>query len=225
MKRILIGVMVAGLAAPLAAQVPGVPVVNAGVSSGVRVGTLVGRGNDGAGGGTAVALMASMGSRRASIAGYLGRLGGSAWSDDPIYAPGVVGAYRLAGGPLVPIAVNFQAGAGRHSVPIGLGGERVSVWQVPVGVGISWTIPQPALAIKPWVAPRMQYSRHSMPITVLAAGAESVTTTDVAFGLSGGIAFGLLNGVGIDLAVDRVFDDRLTSKPTTVGVGVSLNLK
>ncbi|MHB1329642.1 MAG: hypothetical protein ACYC2K_15700 [Gemmatimonadales bacterium] len=225
MKRILVGVMVAGLVSPLAAQAPGLPVVNTGVSSGFRVGTLVGRGNDGAGAGTAVALTGSVGSRRAAIGGYLARLGGSSWSDEAIYTPGLVGTYRLAGGPLVPIAVNLQAGVGRHSVPIGVGGERVSVWQVPVGVGISWTIPQPVVAIKPWLAPRLQYSRHSVPITVLAAGAESVTTTDVAFGLSGGIAFGLLNGVGIDLAVDRVFDDRLTSKPTTVGVGVSLNLK
>lgn len=225
MKGLRIGVLVAGLALPLAAQAPGLPVVNTGVASGVRVGTMVGRGNDGAGSGTAVGLSGSVGSRRASVGAYLARMSGSAWSDDPIYAPGVVGAYRLAGGPLVPVAVNLQAGAGRHSVPIGIGTDRISVWQVPVGVGISWTIPQPAVAIKPWVAPRVQYSRQSRPATVLAGGAKSVTTTDVAFGLSGGIAFGLLNGVGIDLAVDRVFDDRLTSKPTTVGVGVSLNLK
>lgn len=225
MKQILIGILMAGVALPLAAQAPGLPVVNAGVASGIKVGTLVGRGNDGAGAGTTLAVNGSVGSRRASVGGYVARMSGSNWSEEAIYAPGVVGGYRLAGGPLVPVAVNLQAGAGRHSVPIGIGGERVSVWQVPVGVGISWTIPQPALAIKPWVAPRVQYSRQSRPATVLAAGAGSVTTTDVAFGLSGGVAFGLLNGVGIDLAVDRVFDDRLTSKPTTVGVGVSLNLK
>ncbi|MBX3146956.1 MAG: hypothetical protein KF785_09285 [Gemmatimonadales bacterium] len=225
MKRIMTGLLVTMLALPLAAQAPGLPVVNAGVASGVKFGTMVGRGNDGAGSGTTVAVSGSVGSRRAAIGGYLARMAGSSWSDDPITAPGVVGSYRLAGGPLVPVAINLQAGAGRYSTPIGLGGERVSVWQVPVGVGIAWTIPQPAVAIRPWIAPRIQYSRQSLPGTVLAARAESVTTTDVAFGLSGGVAFGLLNGVGIDLAVDRVFDDRLTSKPTTVGVGVSLNLK
>jgi hypothetical protein len=88
---------------------------------------------------------------------------------------------------------------------------------------LSWTIPQPVVAIKPWIAPRIDYARVTTPLVSVAQLSTSSTTTDTNFGLSGGVTFGLLNGLSVDVAADRVFASG--GKPTTVGFGLSFNFR
>jgi hypothetical protein len=70
-------------------------------------------------------------------------------------------------------------------------------------------IPNPALAIRPWLAPRLD-------IGYVKSGGTSNTATN--FGLSGGLELNLLNGFGIQAAYDRVFAKDV-SDPATFGIG------
>ena len=85
---------------------------------------------------------------------------------------------------------------------------------MPVGVGVMLTIPTPGMAIKPWVAPRYDYSRVS-------AGGSSTSATE--FGLGLGLDLAFLNGLGVRAAYDAVFADGTTL--STIGVGVTYALR
>ena len=213
----LVGVVLSVL--PLRAQAPGIPVVNAGVARGFTATAMAGFPNDAAGDGTALLAGVSFGARRASVGAFLSRvdIGG-----DDVNSGGGNVTVKVLGGPLVPVAVNLQAGVAYYSIALGSSSTagKVKNWHVPVGVGISWTIPRPVVALKPWIAPRLDYTRSDAPSgsLILVDGSE----TD--FGLSGGLSFGFLNGLSVDLAVDRVFTDA-AKKPTTFGVGVSFTFK
>jgi hypothetical protein len=61
---------------------------------------------------------------------------------------------KVFGGPLVPLSVTLQAGA-EYADPSGPG----TVVHAPIGVGIALTIPNPNLAIRPWIAPRVDVTR------------------------------------------------------------------
>lgn len=212
-------IVVAGQAA---AQAPGLPVINSGVSRGATIGAQIGFGNDGAGGGTAYGVQVGYGFRRLAVAAFGSGLANSDLRAATSYAGGASLAYRVLGGPLVPVSVNFHAGASYSAPrfgPAGGGGFTAKTWHVPIGLGLSWTFPQPVVAIKPWLSPRADVRRTT------TAGPNSFSGTDTAFGLSGGIAFGFLNGLGIDVAFDRVFSQGTGSKPTVIGVGLSYSLK
>jgi hypothetical protein len=221
-RRITLG-LIGSVLAPgaLAAQAPGLPVMNSGATRGVTVAALVGFPNDAAGGGTALQAGVTLGARRVAVGGFLARIGSPDGSADDVYSGGAAVTLKVLGGPLVPVAVNLQAGAAYAAQPIGTGGDKAKTWRVPVGLGISWTIPQPVVAIKPWIAPRLDYSRTDLPSGSLALGEGSRTD----FGLSGGISFGFLNGLALDLAVDRVFRDGVGAKPLTFGAGVSFTFR
>ena len=77
--------------------------------------------------------------------------------------------------------------------------QDVTVWRFPLGVGFALTIPNPALAIKPWLAPRADILRVSPEI--------GDATTETEFGLSGGIELNTLTGLGIHAAYDAIFAD------------------
>jgi len=115
--------------------------------------------------------------------------------------------YRLLGGPLVPLSVTLQAGAS-YSKP-GQGALEQSLYHFPIGIGFALVIPNPVLAIHPWLAPRLDIVRTS---------ATGGSNTDTNFGLSGGLEFNLLNGFGIQAAYDRVFAKDVAD-PATFGLG------
>ena len=62
---------------------------------------------------------------------------------------------KVFGGPLVPFSVTLQGGAEY----VKNSGARVI--HAPIGLGIALRIPNPALAIKPWIAPRLDVVRVS----------------------------------------------------------------
>jgi hypothetical protein len=193
-------------AAPLAAQNPGLPVYNMGVPRGIGLYGDIGFPNDAAGKGTAYGATARAG---------FGDLGVTATvsADNPKGPAGSEAAvggtlnYRLLGGPLVPLSVTLQAGAS-YSKP-GEGALQESLYHFPIGIGFALVIPNPVLAIHPWLAPRLDLVRTSV---------NGGSSTETHFGLSGGLEFNLLNGFGVQAAYDRVFATDVPD-PGTFGLG------
>ncbi|HET6798525.1 MAG TPA: hypothetical protein VFH40_15295 [Gemmatimonadales bacterium] len=203
------GLMVALVtAASASAQVRGIPVYNNGVPRGIAVYGDVGFSNEAAGKGTALAVTGRAG---------FGPLGATAIlstfnPDGPAGSDVSVGAtlnYKLFGGPLVPLSVTLQGGIGYAKPDNGiLPGNDVTELRFPVGVGFALTIPNPALAIRPWIAPRLD---------IVRASASGTSNTETHFGLGGGLELNLLNGFGMHAAYDRVFTD--LEDPSVFAVG------
>jgi hypothetical protein len=212
MKQAVLGAVIAaavlaGGAASVEAQVRGIPVYNPGVPRGIGLYGDVGFPNDKAGGGTAYAVTGRAG---------FGPLGATAMlstynPDGPTDSDVSVGAtlnYRVFGGPLVPLAVTLQGGIG-YAKPETLPDLDLTELRFPVGVGFALTIPNPVLAIKPWLAPRLDIVRRS------ADGLDG--ETDSEFGLSGGIELNTLGGFGLHATYDAIFADGGT--PGVFGLG------
>ena len=117
--------------------------------------------------------------------------------------------YRVFGGPLVPLAVTLQGGIGYAKPENGALPDETTELRFPVGVGFALTIPNPVLAIKPWLAPRLDIVRRS------ADGVDA--QTDSEFGLSGGLELNTLGGFGLHATYDAIFAEGGT--PGVFGVG------
>lgn len=199
----------AGVAASAAAQVRGIPIDNSGVPRGIGIHATVGFANDDGGGGTGYGLLGKVGF------GALGATGSISTSDpdasDAEISLGGTVDYRVFGGPLVPLSVTLQAGAGwvqAQGSDLVLPPPDVTTWHFPVGAGFTLTIPNPSLAIRPWLAPRVDVVRTST---------DGGDETETNFGLSGGVELNFLNGLGLHAAYDAVFTDGAT--PGVFGVG------
>ena len=190
------------------AQVTGLPVRNSGVSSGLTLSGEVGFPDHSYGKGTAYGGRATLG---------LGFLGISAlvsqWDPDgAVEAQTGYGGYlnlKVFGGPLVPFSATLQGGAEYRKQ------SGIEYVHAPIGLGIALRIPNPALAIKPWIAPRVDVFRVS-------GSAPSNTTTQ--FGISGGIDFSLLGGIGFGAAYDQRWAGDGVN-PSVFSVGASYTLK
>jgi hypothetical protein len=198
-----------------AAQVRGIPVYNAGIPRGIGIYGDAGFPNNEAGGGNAYGVTGRLG---------MGAFGATAMlsSYDPDGSNGSdvsVGAtlnYRVFGGPLVPLAVTLQAGIGYAQPDQLLPNDEIaeeSELRFPVGVGFALTIPNPALAIKPWLAPRLDIVKRSDD----SIDPDFTDDTETEFGLSGGLEFNLLNGLGLHASYDAIFVDG--ENPGVFGVG------
>jgi hypothetical protein len=189
------------------AQVRGIPVYNSGVATGIAIYGDVGFSNVNAGKGTAFGVTGRAG---------FGPLGATAIlstfnPNGPAGSNLSVGAtlnYKVFGGPLIPLSVTLQGGIGYSKPEIGLLPGKNTELRFPVGMGIALTIPNPALAIRPWIAPRLDIVRST-------GGGLSNTQTN--FGLGGGVELNLLNGLGLHAAYDRVFTDG--GDPSVFGIG------
>lgn len=197
-----------GGAAAAEAQVRGIPVYNVGVPRGIGLYGDVGFPNDRAGGGTAYAVTGRAGFGPFGATAIL-----SSYNPEDSDSDVSVGAtlnYRAFGGPLVPLAVTLQGGVGYAKPENSLTpDEDVTELRFPVGVGFALTIPNPVLAIKPWLAPRLDIVRVS------GDGFDAETNSE--FALSGGIELNTLGGFGIHATYDAIFADGGT--PGVFGVG------
>jgi hypothetical protein len=186
------------------AQAAGLPVVNSGIVNGIGLALDVGIPNNVAGSGWATGATVKAGFGVLGVTGTVSRLDPSA--GDAVWSGGATANMKVFGGPLVPIAVTLQGGAGyvapefRCLTP---GACDINEWHFPAGLGISFTVPNPALAIKPWIAPRVDIVRTSQ------AGQDA--TSDVGPGISGGIELNLLNGMGFHVAYDWAKHDAAKS--------------
>lgn len=203
MRRALAGAGFAGVmlatALPAVAQVRGLPVYNSGVARGIGIAADVGFPNDDAGKGLGYGVTGSAGMGLLGVTATVAAFN----PDGPGGSETTLGAtanMRMFGGPLVPLSVTLQGGVGYLKADAA--GSQVTDWHFPVGVGFALTIPNPALAIKPWLAPRIDIVRQSVetdgPVGI------SETDTETNFGLSAGIDFNFLNGLGVRAAYDYV---------------------
>jgi hypothetical protein len=215
LRALLLALGIAAAAAPAAAQVRGIPVYNNGVPRGIGLYGDVGLPNDEAGGGTAYAITGKAGFGVFGATAMLSSYNPDGPADSDL-SVGATANYRVFGGPLVPLAVSLQAGVG-YAKPEGglLPDDEVTQWRFPVGVGFALTIPNPALAIQPWLAPRVDIVRTS------ADGLDAQTDTE--FGLSGGVELNLLNGLGVHAAYDAIFAEGGT--PGVFGIGAHYNFR
>lgn len=194
-------------ALPATAQVLGLPVVNNGAATGINIGADVGFTNADGGKGTAFGARASVGIGFVGVSAMISRFAPE--TGDAIIAPGVAATMRLLGGPLVPFRITMQAGAASWKV------YTTTVTHIPLSVGLSATIPNPAFAIKPWIAPRVDFTRAS-GTTIEGA---SFSSDDFHFGISGGVDVALLNGVTIRAAYDRVNNGAARPSIFSLGLG------
>lgn len=214
---VLAAVGLAGLGAGgAAAQVRGLPVYNSGVPRGIGVYGDIGFPNADAGKGAAFGVTGRAGfgllGATATLSSYNPR--GPTGSDVSV---GATLNYRVFGGPLIPLSVTLQGGIA-YAKPDGGGvlpSAGVNELRFPVGLGFALTIPNPVLAIRPWIAPRLDIVRRS-------AGGTSNTETN--FGLGGGLELNLLTGLGLHAAYEWVFADA-GERPGVFGIGLHYNLR
>jgi hypothetical protein len=214
---------------PLAGQAFGVPVSGAGFARGVTLHAAAGFPNSAAEGGAAGMIGVSLGARRVGLTGFLSGRVDRARVRESFWGGGAAASVKLFGGPLVPFLVQLQGGVAYAAVGSGSpggsgdGGLEERFWHVPVGLGLSWVFAQPVVAVKPWIAPRLDYSRSTGPDPLAdpmpGQPVPRVTTGATRFGLSGGVSFGFLNGLALELAYDRVFAG--AGSPASLGVGLS----
>jgi hypothetical protein len=197
-------VVLAGLALFLAtsgppahAQVRGIPVYNNGIPTGIALYGDVGFPNEDAGKGTAFAVSGRAGFGPFGATAMLATFNPDGAGDNDL-SVGATLNYKVFGGPLIPLSVTLQGGIGYSKPDIGLLPGDEDELRFPVGLGFALTIPNPMVAIQPWLAPRLD-------ITRISGGGTSETET--AFGISGGIELNLLSGFGVQAAYDRVFAD------------------
>jgi hypothetical protein len=209
LSRVLVlsALLGAGIARRGQAQVTGLPVHNSGVSTGLTFGGEIGWPNADYDKGFAYGGRAAVG---------LGPLGVSAvlskWSPDGAPSQTGVGGYlnlKVFGGPLIPLSVTLQGGGEYTTV------NGTKIVHAPIGLGIAVKIPNPALAIKPWIAPRFDL------VHVSGSGLGSTTKK---FGISGGLDFSLLGGLGFGAAYDRTFLGNGVN-PSIFSAGATYTLK
>lgn len=190
------------------AQLPGIPVYNTPVASGFTIGADLAFPSDATGLGTSYAITGAFGT---GLFGFTGSIGGTkveALNKTQVTVGGTAN-WKVFGGPLIPLAVNLQAGVAYWE-----GAFDSKNLHVPVGVSAVLTIPTPGMAIKPWIAPRVDFSQ---------AKVGSTTSDQTEFAFSIGLDLAFLNGLGVRAAYDwmRVDDSTLS----TIGVGLNYSLK
>ena len=209
-RAMTLGTVLLGAALPVgaAAQVTGLPVRNSGVSTGLTLSGEVGFPDQTYGKGTAYGGRAAVGLGPFGISALVSRR-------DPKGAAPAQTAYggylnlKVFGGPLVPFSVTLQGGAEY------LKQSGIKNLHAPIGLGIALRIPNPALAIKPWIAPRLD---------VFHVSGVGTSNTTSKFGISGGIDFSLLGGIGFGAAYDRLWSGHGVN-PSVFSVGANYTLK
>jgi hypothetical protein len=186
-----------------AAQARGLPFVNSGVRTGSSIVAEVGFGNDASATGTTFGATATTGMGLVGISATVSR---GRNLDNAVWSQAVAIGLRLFGGPLVPFRVTLQAGVGRWGEGV------VETVRTPVSLGLAAVIPNPAFAIRPWLAPRIEYQSTTF---------ENSDLSHTGFGLSGGIELGFLNGMSVRSSYDRLFVD---GDPGVLSVGVGMSL-
>jgi opacity protein-like surface antigen len=190
------------------AQLPGIPVYNTPIASGFTIGADVAFPSNSTGLGTSYAITGAFGT---GLFGFTGSIGGTkveAINKTQVTVGGTAN-WKVFGGPLIPLAVNLQAGVAYWE-----GALDSKNLRVPVGVSAMLTIPSPGMAIKPWIAPRVDFSQ-------VEVGGTTSDQTEFAFSIGLDLAF--LSGLGVRAAYDWMKSDGSTL--STIGVGLNYSFK
>jgi hypothetical protein len=205
-----IAVVALMVATPATGQLVNFPVLALGAGDGVTaVAAGWGRGlNDDSGKRNAIGVGVSRSMEMVSFSvagGYvLEALGAS--SDGEITFAGAV-AYHL---PVEAVDLSLQTGIGYIKF-------AETTLNFPVGVSISGSTEAGSMMVRPWIMPRVQFTR--------TGGTASSTDTD--FGGSGGVSFFTESGLGFGVAADLlIVDDGVGGSNSRLGfsAGVSYRL-
>ena len=198
------------LAAPLAAQAPGLPVHGGGFRTGPDLIATIGWAGASSitGDATTFAGTFAYGWSRVGVGGTIGYLDGEVSTPviglqagvrllgDGVETPFEFGAFGGIGTTVgVSCAVDVPPGSG--SSPGLCGGE--DPWRVPLGVSLAVAITTPVASLRPWLAPRAE---------VASAGTE--------FAGSAGVDLRFAGGFGA-----RFMWDKVDGQDQTIGVGLS----
>lgn len=191
------------LAAPVAAQTPGLAIHAAGLPTGPHV-----AGSLGFTGETfTIGVGAGYSGSRLGITGAVARVDFDTL-DETAFAWGVRGVIRLLGGTLdLPLQVDAFAGYGRLDLDLEGFGEGNGNWRVPAGLAFTFDISTPVGSLRPWLAPRLDIFRQTT---------GDVTTVDGHLAASAGVDLRLLGGFGLTAAWDKI-----ESQERTIGVGLT----
>lgn len=189
----------------VSAQAFGLPVNNSGVPTGLGLYADVAFPNAAAGDGTTFAASGRLGIGKIGITATIASFNPSG-PNNTLNSIGGSFNYKLLGGPLIPFSATFQSGLAYAS------SNGASFWHLPIGVGFALTIPNPALAIKPWIAPRIDLTHSPSPIG-----------WDSNFGFSTGVELNLLSGLGFQASYDRLFVSG--SDPGIFAIGAHYGLR
>ncbi len=129
---------------------------------------------------------------------------------------GASAAIKLFRLPAVPLSISVQGGV-RYS-KIGDAPFELQAVSFPVAIGVFLDLP--FLNLSPWAAPRIEIERRDI---------SGFSTTDLGFGLSGGVELGLLSSLGAHAAFDWMTIDfgtgpATSSAPFRVGIGLHYTL-
>ena len=186
----ILAILLAGAAPEAWSQVRGFPLYAVPVPRGITLAADVAFASDDFCPGTCAGV---------GVAGGFGRVGMSASVATSGYG-GLVTLSLLAAGPR-PFDLVLQGGAA--------GTASGGLFQALFGTGFSVWIPTPVVSLQSWVGIRGQYMNPGN-------GWEGDGAVHV--GLSAGLGFTLLNGLGVRAAYDRVFI--ASNNLSTFGVGV-----
>jgi len=197
-----------GAAAPASAQLIGMPVWNSpSGGTGLTISGDYGKPDNNGGSGSAFGGRATLGLGTLSVTAGLASDKPSGGSSVTSYGGDL--AFRVIGGPLVPVKINIQGGAAHASV------SGVGYTNVTGAVGIGVTLPMPGISIEPYISPGIRYQKVGSigPI----AGASS---TNFGFAVGANVGFGML---GVHLAYDLT---KVSGGNVGIfGIGVHLALK
>lgn len=192
-------------AAPVVAQVPGLPVWRPLAAPGVVLEAEVAWPNDAMGGGAVQGGAVGYGEGGVVLRGSIARVDPSAAGAQVGW--GAVGRVSLAGAHESP----FRAGAfvGVGGVRVQSGASSATTYRVPLGLDVGIVIPTPMVMVGAWLAPRLD----------LATEAPFVSRRLTARpGFSAGLEVSLPNGLGLRAGYDHVVLD--STDASTFGLGL-----
>ena len=214
---------------PAVAQMNSIPVYfNPKGGTGLMVAIDLGRGiNDESGKNTAAAFRTALGIGPVTIGGGVGIVnpdqGGTVGRKSQTQYMGNF-AMRVFGGGLLPVSISLQGGVG----VLDISDINTKIVTVPVGLGLGFSIPTPGFSFDPWIAGRYTFVRNEVAL---------LTANQNSFGISGGLNFNFLMGLGFHVAGDwqRNPAELVTSgtgtlsipktKPFVLGIGLNYTFR
>jgi len=210
MKRLMTVLALAALtAAPAAAQWFGMPVWNSPKGgTGVTINGDLGIPNTNGGKGTAFGARATVGLANLSLTA-----GVASWKPkgavDNVTSVGGNAAFKVIGGSLIPVALNFQVGAARAGAANG----DSATTRLTAGAGVAVSVPTPGISIEPYLSITNRWYK---------ASGISGTTSNLGWTLGANANFGMF---GVHLAYDSENYGGLIGTVGTFGLGAHVALK
>jgi hypothetical protein len=207
MKRIAtIAALIAVGATPAVAQWAGMPVWNNPKGgTGVTIDGDLGFPNTNGGKGTAFGARATLGIANISLTAGLSSWKPNGYTSSTTSVGGTA-QFKVIGGSLIPVAVNFQLGAGTASAV----GTQPKVTMLVAGAGVSVNVPTPGLSIEPYLSVGNRWNKPS----------GLSTRSNVGWVVGANLGFGML---GLHVAYDSQKIGGVTRG--IIGIGAHVALK